>query len=233
MADFITFYGENFEIRKNIRRKKIAVGIDPYGEYFIACPSSCDADQLKILLVKKMDKIINNIEKKYKDKTNKQHHAYNDGEFFLFKGIEYRLAFTDDEKAPPLELSEGIFLIRNDRKRSGYKTFESWYRYSLYNELHCILPKWTKILKVNPCSVNIKTVKSIWGSCSAKGNLTFCTRLALVPPELLEYIIVHELCHMIYMNHSPDFWAEVEKYIPDYRKRKNALNKNGQKYIWW
>ncbi len=231
MADIIKLGGKDFELRKNSRRKNVAAGIDPCGKYFIACPSSFTAHKLEALLAKDIDRLVGVIEKKFSKIP--QAHEYNEGEKFLFRGIEYDLVWTDEKNAPYLELRNGVFLIMKDRKGLEYHTFEMWYKRSLYNELRQILPIWTKLLQVNPLKVNIKTVKSIWGSCSEKGGLTFCTRLALVPPELLEYVVVHELCHMIHMNHSQQFWAEVEKHIPDYKEKRNLIKKKGQIYKWW
>lgn len=68
---------------------------------------------------------------------------------------------------------------------------------------------------------------SRWGSCSSKNNLNFNCLLILCPPEILDYVVVHELCHLKEMNHSPRFWAEVEKIIPDYRAKRNWLKNNG------
>jgi predicted metal-dependent hydrolase len=71
--------------------------------------------------------------------------------------------------------------------------------------------------------VRIKNVKTRWGSCSTKGNLNFNYKIALLPPHLVDYIIVHELCHLEQMNHSVKFWSLVAKTIPDYRVRRAEL----------
>ena len=75
--------------------------------------------------------------------------------------------------------------------------------------------------------ITIRNQRSRWGSCSSLGNLNFNCLLMLCPPEVLDYVVVHELCHRKEMNHSPRFWAEVERVLPDYKQRRNWLKDNG------
>ena len=75
--------------------------------------------------------------------------------------------------------------------------------------------------------ITIRSQHSRWGSCSGKGNLNFNCLLMLTPPEVLDYVVVHELCHRREMNHSASFWAEVEKVLPDYQEQKKWLKENG------
>ena len=75
--------------------------------------------------------------------------------------------------------------------------------------------------------VCVRCQKSKWGSCSAAGNLNFNCLLLLAPEEVLDYVVVHELCHRLEMNHSPRFWQAVEGLMPDYRARRSWLKKNG------
>lgn len=79
--------------------------------------------------------------------------------------------------------------------------------------------------------VTIRNQKTRWGSCSSKGNLNFNCYLMRAPEEILDYVIVHELCHRLEMNHSPAFWAHVEAALPDYKERRAWLRKHGQELM--
>ena len=75
--------------------------------------------------------------------------------------------------------------------------------------------------------ITIRNQRSRWGSCSSQGNLNFNCLLMLSPPEVIDYVVAHELCHRKEMNHSPKFWAEVERVMPDYKQRQKWLKDNG------
>ena len=75
--------------------------------------------------------------------------------------------------------------------------------------------------------ITVRNQRTRWGSCSSKGNLNFNCLLMLAPPGILDYVVVHELCHRKEMNHSPKFWAEVAKVMPDYKERQKWLRTEG------
>lgn len=87
------------------------------------------------------------------------------------------------------------------------------------------------IVGVTCGKITIRCQHTRWGSCTAKGNLNFNCLLMLMPPEIRNYIVVHELCHRIELNHSYRFWNEVERVMPDYKKRRNWLKENGSALI--
>ena len=84
------------------------------------------------------------------------------------------------------------------------------------------------LLGVTPGRITVRTQRSRWGSCSAAGNLSFNALLILAPPEVLDYVVVHELCHRKEMNHSSRFWALVSSQVPDWQARRAWLRQHGQ-----
>ena len=88
-----------------------------------------------------------------------------------------------------------------------------------------------RIIGVTYGNITIRNQKTRWGSCSSKGNLNFNCLLMLAPPEVLDYVVVHELCHRKQMNHSKAFWLEVEKVLPDYKEARKWLKEDGSQMI--
>ena len=91
--------------------------------------------------------------------------------------------------------------------------------------------KYAPIVAVSYSAITIRHQKSRWGSCSGKGNLSFNCLLMLAPEAVRDYVVVHELCHRKQMNHSPAFWAEVAKALPEYKQYRKWLKDNGKRII--
>ena len=90
---------------------------------------------------------------------------------------------------------------------------------------------YARLMGVTYGRISIRKQKTRWGSCSREGNLNFNCLLMMTPPEVLDYVVVHELSHRLEMNHSARFWAQVEKVIPDYRKPRKWLKEHGSQLM--
>lgn len=118
--------------------------------------------------------------------------------------------------------------VENQRKKAVYGEVEiREYKKSLRPLLESRADYFAGQLGVSFGRISIRDQKTRWGSCSSAGNLNFNWKLALVPPEVLDYVVVHELAHRLEMNHSASFWARVEQILPDYKKRRAWLKEYG------
>lgn len=90
---------------------------------------------------------------------------------------------------------------------------------------------YASLIGVDYGRITIRNQRTRWGSCSSKGNLNFNCLLMLLPDEVIDYVVVHELCHRKQMNHSAQFYAEIEKVFPEYRKCRKWLKENGGRYL--
>ena len=90
---------------------------------------------------------------------------------------------------------------------------------------------YARIMNVSYGRISIRRQKTRWGSCSREGNLNFNVLLMMAPPEVLDYVVVHELCHRLEMNHSPRFWNQVEKVLPGYKKERRWLKEHGNRLM--
>ena len=106
---------------------------------------------------------------------------------------------------------------------------------TLHKSAAIVLPErcavWAMAVGVTYGRITIRTQRTKWGSCSATGNLNFNCLLMLMPPEVIDYVVVHELCHRIEMNHSQAFWNEVARVMPEYEKPKRWLKEHGDAYM--
>lgn len=152
---------------------------------------------------------------------------YENGESFPYLGQGYILEIRQyPSYKKPGVMTEGERLVVLTAWRdsaSVKKAVREWYA----ARAAAIIPERVRLYQSrmgeNIGRICIKDVKSRWGSCSSKRNLNFNWRLVMAPLEVLDYVVVHELCHLKEMNHSKDFWALVEEILPDYKKSRAWL----------
>jgi predicted metal-dependent hydrolase len=106
--------------------------------------------------------------------------------------------------------------------------FEAWYKQQARQALTERVALRAAFHMLTVSGVRISSARTRWGSCSSRGSLSFTWRLVLAPLEVIDYVIVHELAHLRVRNHSPEFWKEVGRMMPDYAQRKQWLKDNGR-----
>jgi predicted metal-dependent hydrolase len=153
------------------------------------------------------------------------------GESFLYLGRAYRLTLVSGQDRA-LKLKEGRFrlsreLIEPGGPAAARRAFEHYFsekgtqRFS--DRVACFAPK----VGVVVAGIKVKDMGYRWASCGSGGILNFHWKCMMVPPKIIDYVVVHELCHLHHRNHNDAFWNEVDKVMPDYRERKEWLRKHG------
>lgn len=135
-------------------------------------------------------------------------------------------------------ISKHIEKIKETKERFEAEPTEKLTRekvIALADEALKVIPErveyFAKVIGVTYGKITVRNHKTRWGSCSSKGNLNFNCLLMLAPPEVLDYVVVHELCHRKQMNHSKAFWLEVEKVLPNYKEVRKWLKEEGSQMI--
>ena len=118
-----------------------------------------------------------------------------------------------------------IYLTAAESKR--LETLEKRYRKAARAQFESRTAHFHKLTGGVYTSITVRDQKSRWGSCSSRGTLSFNYRLIFAPPAVLDYVVVHELCHLTHMNHSKDFWNMVASVMPDYKVYKKWLKEHG------
>ncbi|MBN1451926.1 MAG: M48 family metallopeptidase [Anaerolineales bacterium] len=150
---------------------------------------------------------------------------YVDGETFWYLGKAIPLRLIPHQR--PALVMGSVFKLAKSAQPGAESVFTAWYRQQARRVLTERVSYFARNHDLRPGKLRISSARTRWGSCSAKGTLSFTWRLVLAPPEVIDYVVVHELCHLKVMNHSEAFWAQVERILPDYHLRRKWLKKNG------
>lgn len=148
--------------------------------------------------------------------------ACREGEIFLYLGRPLPLKFGSSEKVDLSDDGEYL-LFPAKRAQEGRAVLLHWYTARTEEIVRRLLPMWSKKLSLRPHSAGVRYAKTRWGSCNARGQLSFNSRIAMLSPEVAEYIVVHELCHLKQMNHSKAFWNEVAAALPNWSALRRKL----------
>ena len=146
---------------------------------------------------------------------------------YLGNLCEAELTLNTAQKAPTVVLADNKFYITlTSREQDPSVLCEDFLRRQALDFLTARAKELAAKMEVTFNNLTVKDQKSLWGSCSQKNNLNFSYRLIKMPRAVIDYLIVHELAHLVHFDHSTDFWATVEKFIPDYKQHRRWLNNN-------
>lgn len=207
-------------IRSN--RRTIAVCIDRFGRVIVRAPKRVEESRIFAFLEEKQAWI----ERKQSERASAGivlPCENLDGYSFLLLGKTCRIQ-TRKESNIAFDNENGVLYLPKDKTR---ERLVKWLKENAKRIFTQVTTQKAAQMGVSFQSVRISSAKTRWGTCSADNKISYTFRLIYAPKEMIEYVIVHELSHVRYKNHSSAFWGEVEKYIPDWKNRRKWLKTHG------
>lgn len=208
------------QLKLSARRKTVAIKVSR-GEVFVYAPKSvCKASLYQWLETKKawVEKKVGQTQRLVTDFDQTT------GAQLVLFGKQYRVNLDYTVDGYEIDHDEQVVFVNSERQSEIAILLEQLRTLSLQQYLNQRLAYWTDLMNVDIASVKLRFYKSRWGSCDSRGRLTFNTRLVALPSSLIDYVIVHELAHRKYLNHSPAFWSLVSEYYPNVRLARKEIN---------
>ncbi|GBE01412.1 WLM domain protein [bacterium BMS3Abin08] len=225
-------------IRSTRRKKTIALSIEPDGKVLVRVPVNTSYSRLTHVVKSKAEWIITKLGS-LNDVSQQVKKEFVSGESFYYLGRHMRLKILKDRdiKKTVVRMYRGrLEVIMNTAGKNGKVPEEirdaitKWYKIQAARRIRKRVEIYADKMGLTVPSVLIRDQKKIWGSCSTKGVLRFNWRIIMAPMSLVDYVVVHELCHLKYRNHSKSFWKYLGMIMPDYEKRREVLRQKGKSY---
>ena len=229
MIKTLTVDNLTFEIRRSTRRKTLGLTVDRGGELIISAPPQVSDKILYDFIQEKRFWLYTKLAEKEARQQPVITKEFVSGEGFSYLGRSYRLLLVDEQQQP-LKLTAGRFKLLRHLAPQGRKHFIRWYTGHGRSWIRNRMKNWTSRMNLKPAGRDVRDLGFRWGSCSSTGNINFHWATILLPPSIIDYIIVHELAHLKEPNHTPEFWLLVGRTLPEYEQRKSWLAENGGKY---
>jgi len=156
-------------------------------------------------------------------------HQYVDGEKFWYLGEEVPLRIIQNGR--PALVLDTVFKLTKSTQPQAESIFTAWYKAQARTLLTARVSYFARKFGFEPAKIRISSARTRWGSCSTKGTLSFTWRLVMAPLDVIDYVVVHELCHLKELNHSRAFWLQVESILPDYKVKRAWLKKHGGRLV--
>jgi predicted metal-dependent hydrolase len=223
-----TYLGETINI-DIIYKKRTSIGIyiDLYGKVEVQAPKGTPDDYILQFVEEKWDWIQQNLQE-MKDRTRvPKKKAYDHNESFLYLGESYPIQVTQD-----ITIKQDYVVFEGDHLHIVVKQLEDekikqalkrFYYQQCKSLVERSIKSYQSNFKLKPRSSRISDNNMNWGTCDFKQQLTFNWKLAMAPQKVIDYVVVHEMCHMVHLNHDRSFWRLVGKIMPDYKEQENWL----------
>ncbi len=213
-------------VKKDIKNIHLRV-YPPTGKVRISAPFRMNAETIRIFLISKLG-WINKQQKKLREQQRETPREYLDRESHYVWGQRYLLQVTEVDAAPAVELKHNKMLLRvrpgtsQDKKQT---IVDEWYRARIKKAVPSLIAKWEPLMGVKVDRFFVRKMKTRWGSCTPHSkSIRLNTNLAKKPPECLEYVVVHEMVHLLVHDHGDRFTTLMDRYLPGWRVIRQTLN---------
>jgi len=224
-----TIDGKGFiaEVIRSPRRKSADVRVQE-GIVSLVVPDDLSTQRIQQLLESKRQWILDKIAL-HLEALPVRSREFVSGESFPYLGRNYRLKVVQGVYTP-VKLQQGRLVVTvpkgSEQPNVIRNALVRWYTHQAKLKLTEKTHRYSLMVGVETLGVGVKTFKSRWGSCSAKGKIDYNWKIILAPNSRVDYVVVHELCHLLHHDHSPKFWREVERILPDYLESKQWLKEH-------
>lgn len=213
------------------RRQTTDIVIERDGRVLVRAPISLSDDRVEAIVKSKRNWIYKSLAEWRDLNATRVLREYRNGEGFLYLGRSYRLSLVGDQE-DSLLLKNGRFCLRRDLVDRGaiaaaQTAFQDYYTARGMDRIPKRVEYFAAKVGVKPAKSAVRDLGNRWASCSPKGNLAFHWKCMMAPLTIIDYIVVHELCHLHHLDHTEAFWNEVDKVLPNYRERKEWLRIHG------
>jgi predicted metal-dependent hydrolase len=216
-----------FEVRRSDRRRTLGLTVERDGSLVLSAPPDVADSRLERFAKEKRFWIYQKLAAKETLPPVPPVRKFVTGEGFPYLGRSHRLQLVA-ELDVPVKLDAGRFKMRRDETTCGRANMIRWYTAHAKPWLAARVERYAGRTRVDPSAVTVQDLGFRWGSCGKAGRLYFHWQAILLPPRIVDYIVVHELVHLHESHHTPGFWRRLERAMPDFAARKQWLAENAR-----
>jgi predicted metal-dependent hydrolase len=229
MTETLQLGGLGFEVRRSDRRKTLGLTVDRAGELVAHVPAGISEEELSRWVKSKLLWVHCKLALKEETTPKVRAAEYISGEAFCYLGRRYRLKLVDRQEQP-LQFDGTRFTLRRDAQ-AAEPHFRHWYIQAGSEWLRRRVETLSARTASKPKRVEVRDLGFRWGSCGRNRVLYFNWKVLQLPVRLADYVIAHELVHLVEGHHGPAFWAALGRAMPDWQKRKDALSSQAKDYL--